>query len=315
MKNPPRINNFLECINSLNEVQFFFSVNCIRKTGLKYKSTRLSRLWNVFWMISAISLMFGGIGMKLSMSRHRRELSPILILVGFMELSLVCMTTLANCLSMMVYSDDQIDLINKIERMDQILKRQFDCQMNYEKLRRKNLRVIRFFGVYYCIACGCSLIPLVEDDYVLVIISTLCYVYLAMGSFVGGYAHTNYAEIFQKRFRMICKLLNSDYLMAKFPDVIERNNKINTLLQMHKDLFKRIECINKVFGVYLNTALLHAFIQIVGNLYIIIAIDNESKPLLFIGLLFPPVHGMIAIPMISAATMEEVSFFLCVTLL
>lgn len=308
MKSPPRINNFLECINCLNQVQFFFSVNCIRKTGLKYKSTRLSKLCNVFWMVSTILLLFGGIGLKLSLSPNSRELSPILILVGFMELSLVCMTTLSNCISMMSFRDEQIDLINKIEAMDQILKREFDCQMNYEKVTRKNNLVWRLYGVYYCITCGCCVIPLVESDYLLVIIAMLCYIYLAMGSFIGGCAHTNYANIIRNRFGMICKSLDSDYLIAKFPDVTERNNKINTLLQMHKDLFKRIECINTIFGTYLNTALLHAFIQIVGNLYIIIAIHNEAQPLMFIGFLLPPIHGMIAIPWFSAAAMDEVSF-------
>lgn len=312
MKYTSRINNFLECINYLNEVQFFFSVICIRKIGLKYKSTKLSRFLNIFWVVSSVLLMYGGIAIKLSVpqfSQRLRDMSPILLLVAFLEFSLACTTSLVTCVSMMAYRTDHIDLINQFESMDQVLKREFHCQMNYEKLVKKNILVASIFIVYYCIACVCSIIQLVEGDYVLMMIIALCYMYLTMGPHASGYSHVNYAEVIKNRFRLVNKLLTAEYLIAKFPGHDERNSKVFILFQMYKDLYKRIENVNYIFGPYLVTSLLHDFFQIISQLFIVLAIDHgdNGQAFIYICFIIPPVYKMIATPRYTSAAINEVS--------
>lgn len=315
MKYTSRINNFNECINYLNRVQFFFSVSCLRKTGGKYEATNLSRFWNIFWILFTVSLMFGGISVKLSLPQYSQQIldsSPILMIVGIIGFILVSLVTLVTSFSMMADTDKYIDLINQINSMDQLFNQEFHYQINYEKLMKKNRIVCKTLTVYYCIACTCCAFILVEGDYLIVFVVMFCYVYLVMGAFITGFAHMNYTDVIGKRFRLINCLLDSKYLLAEFPNPVERDAKISILLRMFKDLFKWIEVINEIFGMYLKAALLHCFLQTVFNLFIILGFENETfiRPLTFIGLLLPPIYGLVRFPMKSSAAMKEVSGFL-----
>lgn len=317
MKYTSRINNFVESINYLNEVQFFFSVTCIRRNGLKYKSTTLSRFLNVFWMVSAISMLFGGMAVKMSVqefSQQLRDLSPILLLVASIELTLVCTTSLVTCISMIVHSRDHIDLINQFEAMDQLLKREFHSQIDYGRLVKKNYVLCSVFILYYCILCvGCT-IQLAEGDYVLVIIILLCYVYLTMGSLASGYAHLNYVEVIENRFRLVNKLLETEYLVVKFPGHTERNSKIHILFQTYKDLYRQIESVNSIFGEGLSISLFHDFFQIISQLFIVLTFEKSiMQSFIFFGLILTPVYKTVTTPTYTSVAMNMVSVnFYCV---
>lgn len=314
MKYIPRINNFLECINYLNELQFFLSVICIRKIGLKYKSTKVSQFLNIFWVVSAIFLLYGGFALKLSVPHHSqrlRNMSPIIQVVQFFEFALACVTSLVTSVSLMWQRDPHIDLINRFEAMDRFLIREFHCQMNYEKLVQKNLIVCTVFIVHYSVCCVCSIIKLVEGDYVLMMVITLCYTYLTLGPHATGYAHLNYVEVVKNRFRLVNKLLNPEYLIGHFPGHDVRNIKVNILFKIYKDLYTRIEEINEIYGSYLVTSLLHDFFQIISQIFILFtSYDGDyGQAVIIISFVIPHVYKLAATPRYTQAAMNEVGYY------
>ena len=307
------LKNIYECLAILSTIQFVFGTLSFRKVRMKFVTSALTTIYTQTIQIIAIAGIIIGIYWKISSPEHStilRQISPLVLFIGAMEIVVSMISFLITTTSLHIYRRQHIQLLDRLDAVDRQLISEFNVNMNYHKMVRKNVGVVTILMSYYILSTMSLLIQLAENDYLNMLNIAIWYTIITVGPHSCSYGHMNSADLIRIRFRLLQKLMKPEFLLKRYADSRIRTSKLKCLVGVYKELFGIIEMLNLVYGPSLLSILLHDFTLTTSEFYILLWKTADSDSNVILAVLFfmiSPVYKIVCSPLYTHFSIVEVS--------
>ncbi|XP_075167984.1 gustatory receptor 57a [Haematobia irritans] len=304
-------NSIYDCCRLLCGLQFFLGCSGIRSRFGKYTCDWISLMYTPVAMICIVGVLLITAYVKFQ-DPYFVEMDSLIKSIIVLELGMSLFMYLVTGVSMMARTSTHLQLYRSINELDGILIRKFHCNMNYKTLVKRHVIFIMFTNLIdlAIIILGASRATNLKDLAVN-IMAALAYSFVTGGPHLNFYIQMNFAKILAIRFRLLQKLLKSQWKIRS-PHELDESRHVERL-QLLIDLVQRYhDCIsltNRVFSMSMVIIMLHDFTLTTSELYLIFGglTGSGSSALIYFVLLglVLPVYKMTVGPMYSEKSITE----------
>lgn len=315
--------NLYECLYIITTTQFYFGGLGFWKVGNNFKITKFTTFYSYGVIIIVTILLNYGLIQALYDLKDTKistKISNLTLIIAVTEIIISNIIFIYANLTLLINRYKHIKLIEFLNLKDQQFINEFNVQMNYYKMTRKNLFILFIFPGYY-IGAVLTLWWKFFDEYRLKFLKiTLVFLFVTLSTPTIVYGATNLTDLICVRFRIIKKFLYPEYL-KKFhnkPKLLEK--RLQTLIDIYKDIFEIISRIDEVYGPAILLATLNEFLMSTFCAFFLLwkaseEISEENTNII-IGILFqliPPLWKMAMSPLYSTLAINEVCIIYLIT--
>ncbi|XP_004526569.1 putative gustatory receptor 57a [Ceratitis capitata] len=243
-------------------------------------------------------------------SARFEETDQLWLAVCVLEMIMATVAYVLIVYSMVKHTRDHVELYDRISALDRLLLRDFGVNLKYHKLMRKNLIEYVILSIVYCVALCWTLFMVKPNK--MAHACGMAYAYLAMtaGPHCSSYLQVNFAAMLRIRFRLLQKLLDEKFLLAKFPQSGLREVRLLKLVDVVRAFHELIDAINDVYRVTLTVGLAHDFTLVTIILYMLFGHSmGEAVDGVFFAFggmwLAVPLHKFLTAPVYCNRAIEE----------
>ncbi|XP_030388408.1 putative gustatory receptor 57a [Scaptodrosophila lebanonensis] len=304
-----------ECVNFVCGLQFGMCCNGFFQQGKYFVVNKWTRLYSLGLSCAVLTGMCGSIYGLLRDNDLRAFLyktDKLVLSIVFLELVMSIFVYVVTVASMQSTAHQHLRIYNRLAALDDQLMQEFGANLNYRKLKRKNIMVLATVTVLYVSAVN-SVVGRIAGDgnKALVACGGICYIIITGGPHFTGYIHMNIAEMLGIRFRLLQKIINPQFFRWRFVKVQLREQRLRSAMEMVKELHYLITEVNKVYKLSLWTAIAHDFTLTTSELYIIFGradMDGGMNSLLIAYVatsMLPPFYKMLVAPVYCDRTIRD----------
>lgn len=304
-----------EALKYVTKAELFITASPIQKVNTGYKVTGFAKVYTICGMCTILScLLIGIVGQMCTqsdISNITGNLSVLAKFIAHLELIISVTAYIISNISQQFQRKNHIELIECLHKLDTTLIKEFQVNMNYHKIVRKNVLLLLLFPIFFLTFTLPYVVVLFKHKMIFVPLIAVSYIisYMALG--VSSYAAMNFADLIRIRFRLFQKLLNPEFLKKRYKNEKVRMKKFKILVETYQDTFYIMKKLSEVYGVSLLMVHFHDFIMTTNQLYYVYWKSTNGnigdiKFLNFIFWMVPMVWKSIFLPLYMHLMMNEV---------
>ncbi|XP_055844376.1 putative gustatory receptor 47b [Episyrphus balteatus] len=302
---------FFQCFRSILNPFFFtgclsFRLNDQHKLEISFWTIVLTYFYRLIGLGSFIT----GWTYKVYSHQYSKtilELSPLLQLLGILELAASILAYINVSISMEFNKQMHAELFNKAYELDKVFIEKFDVSFNYGKEIRRNILNTRFLMLFCGVYCPICFISMDPDWYV--VLMAFGYAMCTLGPLSSSVTHINLMNFLRIRFELFGSVFQK-YFSVDLNENKEKQRHFVLLINHYRKYCELIHVVNSVYGHAAVVNYLHDFTQTSSIVFVLChkALESETSGVVYIVLfmyVFPRMFKIVYMAFCARKTILE----------